>query len=404
VTETLTQPVAPATEQAPTAPAEPAAWMKPNGGPAFIANRGELLAALTALRTLTTERTPKAILNTYRITAAERLTVEATRLEQTGRCEAEQVQIERPGVACIPAEKLRDCVSRATGDTVAVDCGGSKASVRSGGAAYNLFCADPGTWPFPEDAAFPEPLGSVPSRELLRLVRQCQTSISDAAGRYAFTGLLLTVDTGKLTAVATDGRRMAVAATPWPGKPFPPAVLPQWALKALIPNLPEDGEVGVWVGGEAGSPPAAAFLCPDGYALRTGLLEGQFPPYGDVLPTGNDKRLESDRDALLDVLGQASVFVPSDGTTGALRLSLSAGRGLTITARDPMAGDAEAVLPCKFTGADLEWGANATYLAEAVAGCVGPGVAVEFTASNRPCLVTDGGSDYRNVVMPVTLR
>jgi DNA polymerase III sliding clamp (beta) subunit (PCNA family) len=58
-----------------------------------------------------------------------------------------------------------------------------------------------------------------------------------------------------------------------------------------------------------------------------------------------------------------------------------------------MAGDAEAILPCKYSGPDLEWGGNAKFLAEAVAGCVGPGVTVEFTASNRPCLVTDGGSD-----------
>jgi DNA polymerase III sliding clamp (beta) subunit (PCNA family) len=195
------------------------------------------------------------------------------------------------------------------------------------------------------------------------------------------------------------------AATPWPGKPFPPAVLPQWALKALmLPNLPEDGEVGVWFGGAERGAPGRGVPCPDGYALRTGLVEGQFPPYGDVLPAGKGNGSESDRDALLDVLGQAAVFVPSDGTTGALRLSLSAGRGLTRVGPRPDGRGRRGGAAVQVSGADLEWGGTPTYLAEAVAGCVGPGVAVEFTASNRPCLVTDGGSDYRNVVMPVNLR
>jgi DNA polymerase-3 subunit beta len=307
-------------------------------------------------------------------------------------------------VACIPAEKLRDCLSRATGDTVAVDCGGGRASVRSGGAAYNLFCADPGTWPFPEDAAFPEPLGTVHAAALRRIIDQCLPFTDKAATRYTFDGVLFTVKRQSLVVVATEGHRLAKAETHWPGKPFSAAIVPTKALKDMLPNLPDDGDVGVWFGGADGEPPAAAFAVPDGYALRTGLVEGQFPPYEDIIPADQGNRLESDRDALLGVVAQAAVFVPDDGTTAAVRLSLSAGHGLRVSARDPMAGDGEAILSCKYSGPDMELGRQRRLPPRRIAACEGPGVTVDFYAPNRTCVVRDAGSPFVALVMPVNLQ
>ena len=74
-----------------------------------ICNRGALLEALTVAGTVVASRTPKPALQCVKLSALEKsLTVAATDLEVAIRYLDHQVQIDDPGEALVPADKMRD--------------------------------------------------------------------------------------------------------------------------------------------------------------------------------------------------------------------------------------------------------------------------------------------------------
>jgi DNA polymerase III subunit beta len=396
---TATLPDAPA---APTRAADAGPrWDAEDAGPRFVADRAALLAAASAVSAVTKARTPRPMLACVRLEAAgDAVRVQATDLERRAWSEA-VADVRRPGTCLVPADRLAEWLGRATGDAVAVDAGGGKARLVCAAASIDLFGMDPADWPAAGGGDDPEPLGTVSAAEFARLIDQTEPFTvkpkDGTGGRYAFNGMLLLVERGKLTAVATDGKRLAVARTPWAGGKLPAGlVVPAAALAVAAKGAKADpdGEVGIWA-----DDAAAVFRAP-GVGLRTNLLAGSFPPYADVIPQECDKELAAPREALLAAVRQASVAC--DDVARGLRLFLGK-HGARMTTRNPAAGSGEASVACKYAGADLEVGVNPDFLAAALSACTGDDVRVEFTAANRPMLLTDGGSDFLAVIMPVSL-
>src|SRR5205085_7667184 len=96
--------------------------------------------------------------------------------------------------------------------------------------------------------------------------------------------------------------------------------------------------------------------------LTTSLVEGQFPPFEDVIPKDTDKKMGASTADFLSAIRRAALLTTEESK--GVRLQFTK-KGLMLTSRSPEAGEAEISFPCKFEGSDVEIGFNPTFLTEA---------------------------------------
>jgi DNA polymerase-3 subunit beta len=134
--------------------------------------------------------------------------------------------------------------------------------------------------------------------------------------------------------------------------------------------------------------------------LTSNLVEGQFPPYEDVIPKDADKHMTASTADFLSAIRRASLLTTEESK--GVRLSFSR-KGLVLSSRSPEAGEAEVNFACKYEGADIEIGFNPAFLTDALKVVNSDEITLELTAPNRPGLIKGGGT-FLYVIMPVNLQ
>jgi DNA polymerase-3 subunit beta len=134
--------------------------------------------------------------------------------------------------------------------------------------------------------------------------------------------------------------------------------------------------------------------------LTSSLVEGQFPPYEDVIPKDCDKKMIAGTADFLSAIRRASLLTTEESK--GVRLHFSK-KGLVLTSRSPESGEATINFPCKYEGTDVEIGFNPQFLVDALRVVDTDEISLELTAPNRPGLLK-GGPNFIYVIMPVNLQ
>ena len=372
-----------------------------------ICNRGALLDALTVTGNVVASRTPKPVLQCVKLTAADdRLTLAATDLEVAIRYSDSQVQVEQGGEALLPADKLRDIVRESMDDTLSIEVGADKeggsgagvASIRGQDSHFKIFTQRAADFPpvpdFTGEADF-----EISGGHLKQLIGQTLFAAAREQTRYAFNGVLMQAKAKKISLVSTDGRRLAMARGDLISDKLPKdggkAIIPTKAL-VLVDKLIDDPEetVGVQVRENQ-----VIFHTPSA-TLTSNLVEGQFPPYEDVIPKDADKKMTASTADFLSAIRRAALLTTEESK--GVRMHFSK-KGLVLTSRSPESGEATVNFPAKFEGADVEIGFNPTFLTDALKVVDSDEISLELTAANRPGLLK-GGPNFLYVIMPVNLQ
>ncbi len=360
------------------------------------------MEALNLAGNVVASRTPKPSLLCVKLSAADdQLTISATDLEVAVRCVDQQVQIDEPGNALLPADKLRDIVRESVDDTLSLQVEGMGADIRGQDSHFHLFTQPvddfPALPPFDGQADF-----EVAAGLLKQMIGQTVFAIAKESTRYAFNGILVSAKGKKLVLVGTDGRRLALAkgdlsagsAAALQERDGLSAILPAKAMQLLEKILMDPQEtVKVKISENQ------VIFQTAGVTLSSNRVEGQFPPYEDVLPKDADKKLTAGTADLLSATRRASLLTGEDSK--GVRFALSAS-GLVISTRSAESGEATVNFPCKYEGADLEIGFNPQYLMEALRVADNDEVSLEMISANRPGLLRSG-SNFLYVIMPVNL-
>src|SRR5687767_12650148 len=141
-------------------------------------------------------------------------------------------------------------------------------------------------------------------KALRRLLGLVQYAMAQQDIRYYLNGLLMVVEEGQLRLVATDGHRLAYAATELGGKlPRQEVIVPRKTVLELSKLLADnDEEVNIEI-----SATQAAFRF-GAVELVSKLIDGKFPDYTRVIPTGHKNKLTADREALRQALQRAAIL------------------------------------------------------------------------------------------------
>ncbi len=376
-----------------------------------ICNRGALLEALMVAGNVVAARTPKPVLQCVKLTADnDRLTIAATDLEVAIRYSDSQVQIEQGGEVLVPADKLRDIVRESVDDTLAIEVstekdgadgssvGGTYAHIRGQDSHFKIFTQKASDFPpvpdFEGEAGF-----EVNGGLLKRLIGQTLFAAARETQRYAINGVLLVAKAKKLSLISTDGRRLAMAKgdliTDKLPKDGAKAIIPAKAM-TMMEKLIDDPEEAVGFQVRENQ----VIVHTSSATLTSNLVEGQFPPYEDVVPKDTDKQMSAATADFLSAIRRAALLTTEESK--GVRMAFSK-KGVVLTSRSPESGEATVNFPCKFEGGDVEIGFNPQFLTDALRVVDSDEITLELSAPNRPGLLK-GGPDFLYVIMPVNLQ
>jgi DNA polymerase-3 subunit beta len=379
-----------------------------------LCDRGALLDAINLISGVVANRSPRPQLKCVKLTAtkdgqAGQLMLEATDAELSMTLLTERVDVEQPGEALIPADKLAQIVRAEENEpTLTLEVDGDTTHIRGADAHFQLrgfeakdFPEIPGFVAIAKDtAAF-----TIKAGALVDLVRRTLFAAARENSRYAINGVLVRRDGKKLEFVATDGRRLALCRGTLESEgDAMTCIVPSKALVTLTKLIDDpDEQVAVSI---SDNRIAFGFSAGDGTGralIASNLVEGSFPPYEDVIPKGHDIKVGFDRDVLSSAVKRAALLTNEESR--GVRLAFSSGdKKLELSSRVPEMGEARIEVDLmSMDGDDLEIGFNPGFITDALRVIDDPQVMLELKAPNKPGLLRSGG-DFVYVVMPVNLQ
>ena len=306
------------------------------------------------------------------------------------------------GSTTLPAHTLYDIVRKLPdGAQVSLETtgDGSQLLLRSGRSRFNLQCLPESD--FPDLAA--GDLGhrfTLAAGDLKKLIEKTQFAISNEETRYYLNGIFVhTVDVdghAMLRAVATDGHRLARVEIPAPAGAagMPGVIIPRKAVSE-VQKLIEDASADVAV---EMSTTKARFTFGD-VILTSKLIDGAFPDYARVIPTGNDKRLTVERAQFAEAVDRVSTISSERGR--AVKMALGDGK-LTLSVTNPDAGAANEELEVDYDSTALDIGFNAKYLLDIANQLDSDTALFRLADAGSPTIIQDrDGAAALYVLMPM---
>lgn len=235
---------------------------------------------------------------------------------------------------------------------------------------------------------------------LRRLFDKSKFAISTEETRYYLNGVYMHIADANggqvLRCVATDGHRLARidADMPAGAEGLPGVIVPRKTVGELRKLLDDDeAEIAVSV-----SETKIRFAAP-GITLTSKVIDGTFPDYTRVIPTGNTRRLEVDAAEFAKAVDRVATV--SSERSRAVKLSLDEDR-LVLSVNAPDSGAAEEELAVAYGDDALEIGFNAKYLLEIASQVDRENAVFLFNSSGDPTLMREGNDETAvYVVMPM---
>ena len=293
------------------------------------------------------------------------------------------------GSTTVPAHMFYEIVRKLPeGAQIVLEASGDRAvlTIRAGRSRFTLQTLPESDFP---DLAAGEMTHTfkLAAADLKRLIDKTQFAISTEETRYYLNGIYLhTAGTAKaatLRAVATDGHRLAQfeLALPAGASGMPGVIVPRKTV-GEVQRLIADNDAEVTVELSQGK---IRFTL-DNVVLTSKLIDGTFPDYGRVIPTGNDKELIVDKKEFEQAVDRVSTVSSERGR--AVKLSLSNGK-LMLSVTNPDSGSANEEVEVEYTSDPLDIGFNSRYLLDIAGQLEGEAAVLKLADPGSPTLIQD---------------
>jgi DNA polymerase III subunit beta len=313
------------------------------------------------------------------------------------RCTA---SVAKSGALTLPAKKFYEIIKSLpeTDIRIAEDKGGVK-------VAADRFDSRMQTLPREDFPTLPEAGGAVsatlPRAAIREMVAKTQFAITGEDTRYFLNGALFVLRPDSMSLVATDGHRLALVNVPRDGKAGTEtdevrAILPKKTLGELGRLLADGDEDIHYERGEN-----HLFFDVGGRMLISRMIDGQFPAYERVIPKGNDKHIEFERDRLTNAVKRVALL--SNERSRAVKFQIEQGK-VDVTSSSPEIGEAHEMLPVDYSGAPMQICFNAQYVLDFLAAVSTDVVSFELKDEVSQAVVKPVGAegyDYTYVIMPM---
>ena len=340
--------------------------------------RATLLKALGHVQSVVERRNTIPILSNVLLSATPgRVAFSATDLDME-IADSTPAQVEMTGQVTAPAHTLHEIVRELPeGADVSLSYAGEdpRLEIQAGRSCFNLPVLPAGDFPIMSSEGLSGGI-AIDTDDLARLIDKTRFAISTEETRYYLNGLYLhaVVEDGtpKLRAVATDGRRLALAEMPAP-EGFvgaPGVIIPRKTVgeaRRLLDDAGESVSMGV-----AAQKVRFGF---DHATMTSKVIDGSFPAYERLIPRDNSRVMRLDNGLFAAAVRRVAV-IATDQSRG-VNLALERGR-VTLSVRNMDAGQAVEALEADYEGEPLEIGFNARYILDVAAQIEGEFIEFRF--------------------------
>ncbi len=299
------------------------------------------------------------------------------------------------GTAVVPARLFSEIVHKLDGGTVTVELSEENAKVEGGRFSTTLRTLAASE--FPRLPVIADSGVRVDSAAFADALRQVVPAASKDDARPILTGVLLSAANGGLRLVATDSYRLAL-------RNLDGVSMLEEGQKVLVSarglgevqRLLTSGEIEVVLGERE------VLFRVGTTEVTTRLIEGEFPNYQQLIPSGYPNRLTVARDALQSAVNRVRL-VGQRSDTAPIRLGMSAD-GLELSAIAQDVGEAHETLEAKYEGSEVTVAFNSQFLLDGIDATGTPDVVIESIDPLKPAVMraTDD-TDFLYLLMPVRI-
>lgn len=347
--------------------------------------------------------TPNPILSHVLLEADQgRLRMTATDTEMTfiGDFPANVVS---PGQIAVDAQNLFQIARVLPDATARLRLGAqNRLELTSGSAWYKVVGLPGEDFPGPQDFDGRSSM-KLGAPQLRWLIERTAFVVCPDDNRYGINGAHLETLDGNgghrlLRMVATDGHRLSYAQIPFEGQfgMGERMLIPRKALAEIKKLLDrEESDVQLAFGENS------ALLTAGDNRFYFRLIDGEFPDYHKVVPSGFQRRVIASRDVLNSALRRVAVLAQDRGRPVRFRFERDQ---VVITASNTEAGEAREQVPVALEGEPLEMGFNIRYFQEVLNAVASDRVHIELGDALSPAVVREPESDDSLlIVMPMRL-
>ena len=365
----------------------------------FTIKKEEIANCIHSAAAIAERRQTIPILANLKIKAESgELEIVSTDLEVQLKSQPKPLEIEEEGEVTVSARKMSE-LCRSLKDNEKLNFALNEGKLHVSSSNFNADFATLSANDFPELEVFHDkPAVKLASSLLKRLLTKTSFSMASQDVRYYLNGLLLEISGGGMKAVATDGHRMAVASLEGVdhNETDVKYILPRKAVIELSKILSPEKDI-------------IELLLNDSHltiktkdqVFSSKLIEGRFPDYEKVFPSGEENSLLVDKEELQSALSRSSVL--SSEKYRGVRFSLKKDL-LTLTANNPEQELAEEEIEVEFSGPDIEIGFNITYILDALNVIESSKAEILFYGEESSCLIREPKTSSEvYVVMPMRL-
>jgi DNA polymerase-3 subunit beta len=368
----------------------------------LVVRKSDLLKELQLFQGIVERKNTIPILANVLLEASgEEVTLAATDLEVglRGRCAA---SVATPGALTLPAKKLFEIVKELPETDIRIE------EERAGTVkvAADRFESRMQTLPREDFPSMAESANgetfSIDRKALREMIAKTQFAITGEDTRYFLNGGLFVLRHDSMSLVATDGHRLALVTAPREAKGKKAeesrTILPKKTMNELGRLLAEgEGEIQFEKGENH------LFFKIDGRLLVSRVIDGQFPAYERVIPKGNDKRVEFERDRLGAAIRRVALL--SNERSRAIKMTLESGH-VDVASHSQEFGEAHEQIAVEYGGPQLHVSFNAQYVVDFLNAVQTDVIAMEFKDEASQTVMRPAGNsdyDYTYVVMPMRI-
>ena len=239
---------------------------------------------------------------------------------------------------------------------------------------------------------------NISSVNLNMLITKTSFAMGNQDWRHYLNGLFVSIDDKNITTVATDAHRLALAST----------TLNEASSESTSGIVPRKSinEIGKIAGDNSDNiivkiSQTSVSVESSGTVFVSKLIEGKFPDYEQVIPSGESSILEIDKKLFSESLSRVSVL--SSEKYKGVRIVTNE-NSLHISANNPEKEQGEENLNCKYKGENVDIAFNVNYLQEILSTIDSEIIEVNFFGSDKSCLITDPNNEsLKYVVMPLLI-
>lgn len=358
--------------------------------------RTKLLEGLKAVQNIVPSKAPSPVLQNVLLEAKDgRLVMTTTDIDMSVRCSVE-CEVLEPGETTLPVKFLFNSVLKAAEGEIHIETDLNENAVILAASAKFRLAGMPAKMFPPLPAGEDSFSFAINQNTLKEMLRKTAYAASQDDTRRNLKSVLMSFKNGKLTIVATDGRRLALVENEveFPESEAVDMVLPLKTVVELQRSLSGEEDVGIKI------QKSQVSFDLGNTQLYSKLIVEQYPNYLQVIPQEAGEEIVIDRQLLVDAIDRASVLTLDESHS--VKLSFEGNR-LVIMSASSDVGEAKDEIPVKYAGEKIDIMFNPGYLMDPLKAIDDDEISIYLNSGSKPAVIKCS-TPFLYVLMPLRIN